>query len=198
MKKIMKISAVTILTVTCLIASPAFSDECTTPKCLTPGSQPTNPDLQMLQGIWKGVDISDPARQQITMTITNNFLHFHRDENFWFKTTITLPTDKMPKQLHATIRESADEGITGEVVGAIFKIENGILTLASYGSDSNTPSDDFSRYESRYIMKKNPPKNGTDQSDEESKVTPADIQELTPKADPTGFGILLLDPLKKE
>lgn len=33
----------------------------------------------------------DESHQKITITITNNSFHFHRDKNFWFATTITLP-----------------------------------------------------------------------------------------------------------
>ena len=67
---------------------------------------------------------------KITITITGNSLHFHRDTNFWFETTFTVPAGTDPKQLHATIKDCADKESTGKVVLAIFKIEDGTLTLA--------------------------------------------------------------------
>ena len=68
---------------------------------------------------------------KITITITGNSLHFHRDSNFWFETTITLPAGPGPKLLHATIKHSAaPEDSNGKVVLAIYKIEDGTLTLA--------------------------------------------------------------------
>lgn len=71
---------------------------------------------------------------KITITITGSSFHFHRDTNFWFETTITLPEGTDPKQLHATIKHSAPpEESNGKVVVAIFKIEDGTLTLATSG-----------------------------------------------------------------
>ncbi len=75
------------------------------------------------------------SHEKITITITGNSFHFHRDTNFWFETTITLPAGTDPKQLHATIKSSApgQESSVGKVVVAIFKIEDGTLTLATGG-----------------------------------------------------------------
>ena len=108
---------------------------------------------------------------KITITITGNSFHFHRDTNFWFETTITLPAGKDPKQLHATIKHSAPpEESNGKVVVAIFKIEDGTLTLAAGGDGSEgtpksfeaTEDQGLTRYELRKVQpqKKNsqPPK----------------------------------------
>ena len=85
------------------------------------------------------------AHQKITITITGNSLHFHRDTNFWFETTITLPAGTDPKQLHATIKgcppSQADS--IGQVVGAFFKIEDGTLTLATIGDDAEETPKSF-------------------------------------------------------
>lgn len=71
---------------------------------------------------------SRESEGKITVTITDNSLHFHRDPNFWFKTTITLPAGKDPKQFHATIKDCPQADSIGEIVKAFFKIEGGILT----------------------------------------------------------------------
>src|SRR5687767_3242154 len=59
--------------------------------------------LPLLQGTWEGLLVGDKLQKKVTITITGHELHFHRDRNFWFETTVTLPADKDPKQFHATI-----------------------------------------------------------------------------------------------
>lgn len=123
--------------------------------------QATAGELQLLQGTWEGVQAGDTARQKVTITITGNSLHFHRDANFWFETTIALPAGKDPKQLHATIKgcpKSQADSI-GQVVKAFFKIEDGTLTLATIGDDAEETPESFeatkdqgSRYELRKVQ----------------------------------------------
>jgi uncharacterized protein (TIGR03067 family) len=85
--------------------------------------------------------VGDQSHEKITITVTGNSFHFHRDTNFWFETTIALPAGTDPKQLHATIKgcppSQADS--IGTVVGAIFKIEDGTLTLAAYDMSDEPP-----------------------------------------------------------
>jgi uncharacterized protein (TIGR03067 family) len=98
-------------------------------------------ELKRLQGTWEGVVVGDKAGQKITITITGNSLHFHRDKDFWFETAITLPGGPDPQQLHATIKGSAQgDNSNGKVVVAIFKIEDGTLTLAAGGSEGTPKS----------------------------------------------------------
>ena len=99
---------------------------------------------------------------KITITITGNSFHFHRDPKFWFATTITLPADTDPRQLHATIRDGApgQEDSFGQVVVAIYKIEDGLLTLATRGGgDKEMPksfeaaeAQGLTRYELRRVQ----------------------------------------------
>ena len=81
------------------------------------------------------------ADGKITIKITGNSLHFHRDTNFWFETTFTLPAGTDPKQLHATIKDCPDNAkdSIGKVVLAIFKIEDGTLTLAGIRTPDSAP-----------------------------------------------------------
>src|SRR6266567_4392629 len=101
--------------------------------CLQAGCKinpPTAAELQPLQGTWKGVVVGDKSDDKITITITGNSFHFHRDTNFWFETTITLPAGTDPQQLRATIKGCAPaqgDNSIGKVVVAIFKIEDGTL-----------------------------------------------------------------------
>jgi uncharacterized protein (TIGR03067 family) len=167
-----------IITVVCVVASFANADELPTDKAKGPANQPTNAELQLLQGTWEGFSLSREtpdgpivkATNTTTITITGDSFRFHRDTNFWFETTITLPAGKDPKQLHATIKgcPPSQESSIGQVVRAFFKIENGTLTLATIGDDTEETPKGFeatedkgqSRYELRKVQKKNiePPK----------------------------------------
>ena len=119
-------------------------------------------ELQILQGTWEGVLASDEAHQKVQITITGNSLHFYRDANFWFDTTITLPEGKDPKQLHATIKggpPSQGDSI-GKVVRAFFKIEDGTLTLATMGDDAEETAASFEATKdqgNRYELRKAQP-----------------------------------------
>ena len=108
--------------------------------------------------------VGEESAGNITITITGSSLHFHRDANFWFETTITLSAEKSPKKLRATIDDcpSSQAESIGKVVGAIFKIEGETLTLAAYDI-SEEPPKDFDGVASRYVVKKgkSQPKSGS-------------------------------------
>ena len=76
-----------IITIVCIVASFIANAG----EQLTAKAKGAAVELQPLQGTWEGVLVDDKAQQTITITITGNSLHFHRDTNFWFETTITLP-----------------------------------------------------------------------------------------------------------
>ena len=127
-----------ILTIVCIIVSfIANAGEQLTANAKCAANQPTAVELQLLQGTWEGAVVGDKWQQKITITITGNSLGFHRDTNFWFDTTITLPAGTDPKQLHATIKGCPPpQDSIGKVVGAIFKIEDGTLILAAGGEET--------------------------------------------------------------
>jgi uncharacterized protein (TIGR03067 family) len=147
-----------IITIVCIGAFfIANADEqLTTAKANGAGAQPTAVELQLLQGTWEGVLVGDKAQQKITITITSNSLHFHRDTNFWFETTITLPAGKDPEQLHATIKgcPPSQAHSIGQVVRAFFKIEHGTLTLATIGDDAEETPKSFEAAGTRYELRK--------------------------------------------
>jgi hypothetical protein len=146
-----------IITIVCIVASfIANAGEQFTAKAKSAVNPPTNTELQLIQGTWEGVLVGDNAHQKITITITGNSLHFHRDTNFWFQTVITLPAGKDPKQLHATIEgcpPSQTDSI-GKVVRAFFKIEDATLTLAAIDADAEETQKSFEAAGTRYELRK--------------------------------------------
>ncbi len=110
---------------------------------------PIAAELKPLQGYWEG----EGAGGKCSITITGNSLHYRVGTN-WYKTTFTLPAGTDPQQLHATIKESASStNDIGQVVFAIFKVEDGALTLA-IDDMSDKPPKTFPGASSRYAVKK--------------------------------------------
>src|SRR5687767_14222023 len=151
------------VTIVCLVATfIANAGEQLTTKAKCVVNQPTNAELQLLQGTWEGFSLNREtpdgpivkATNTITVTFTGNSFHFHQDTNFWFEMTITLPAGKDPKQLHATIKGCPPSHASniGQVVRAFFKIEEGTLTLAAIG-DEETPKG-FEAVKDRYELRK--------------------------------------------
>jgi uncharacterized protein (TIGR03067 family) len=147
--------------IVCLLATfSANAGEQITANAKCAANQPTNAELQLLQGTWEGFSLNREtpdgpivkATNTTTITITGNSFHFHQDTNFWFDMTITLPAGKDPKQLHATIKDCPTASSIGQVVRAFFKIEDGTLTLATIG-DEETPKG-FEAAGNRYELRK--------------------------------------------
>jgi uncharacterized protein (TIGR03067 family) len=153
----MKLLRPIIITIVCIVASfIANADEQLAAKGKGAAVQPTAVELQLLQGTWEGVLVGDKAQQKITIAITGNSLHFHRDPNFWFETTFTLPAGKDPKQIHATIKDGppSQADSIGQVVRAFFKIADGTLTLATIGDDAEETPKSFEAAGTRYELRK--------------------------------------------
>ncbi len=165
------------------------------PLCLPAGcqtNQPTQAELQPLQGTWEGIVVGEKADSKIAVTITGSSFHSHRDTNFWFETTIMLikpwqgksgfqgarenplfgaestvvapaeriipPGSSNPQELHVTIKDGAasQRDAIGKTVVAIFKIEDGLLTIAAGGDGAEGAPASFedekvTRYELRKI-----------------------------------------------
>jgi hypothetical protein len=106
---------------------------------------PTAAELQPLQGSWEGVLVGQEAAGKVSITITGNSLHFQGlNPTEWYETTFTLPAGTYPQQLHATIKDCPQPcDDVGKVVFAIFKIEDGTLTLAGIQATAVEPPKTF-------------------------------------------------------
>ena len=87
--------------------------------------------------------VGNESDGKITMTINGNSLHFHRDTNFWFETTFTLPAGTDPQELRTTIKGGPDKDSIGKMVPAIFKTGEGNLTLAVNQDNEHEPPKGF-------------------------------------------------------
>src|SRR5579872_2118956 len=106
--------------------------------------------LKSLQGYWEG----EGAGGKCSMTITGTSLLYRAGTN-WFKTKFTLPAGTEPRQLRVTITDCSPptNNTVGTVVFTIFKLEDGILTLAE-NDGTDKPPESFASATSRYIVKK--------------------------------------------
>ncbi len=87
----------------------------------------TATDGGLLQGHWEGYGPGGDC----SVTIEGNALSFRARPDFWYETTFTIPAGDGLQQLHATILKDSSPGQAdiGRVVVALFKIEDGTLTL---------------------------------------------------------------------
>ncbi len=105
-------------------------------------------ELNRLQGYWEG----EGAGGKCSITITGNSLHY-RAGTTWYETTFTLPAGTDPQQLRATIKDCGpSKDALGTVVFVIFKIEDGTLTLTTYGPSDEPPKTFNSN--NLYVVKK--------------------------------------------
>ena len=146
--------------------------------------------LPLLQGTWEGLLVGDKLQKKVTVTIAGNELHFHRDRNFWFETTMILPADKDPKQLHAiiTARSPSQPVKIGQVVRAFFKIEDEALTLATIGDEAEETLKSFEAAANRYELRKvEPTKDNVLTRSELPDAPPPKKHTQPPKPEPERF-----------
>lgn len=107
-------------------------------------------ELKQLQGHWEGQELQGKT----SITIADDSLYFYRRSDLWYKATFVLPAITDPRQLHATITDSAPpkRDIGYEII-AIYKIEDGMLTLATDGGSDSLPQS-FAVAANRYELRK--------------------------------------------
>jgi hypothetical protein len=118
---------------------------------------------QSLQGAWEGPKKGRESDGRYKLTITGDALRYQGPKaEEWYEAKFTLPEGKFPLQLHATITGSPRKDDVGAKVTAVFKIEDGTLSLAGY--DANAPAgwDPFDENEQfLYELRKVEPRKGS-------------------------------------
>src|SRR5690349_17935506 len=101
-------------------------------------SKSQNSDSAVLQGTWKGNEIRSNAKGSASLVLSGANLEFRgADTNEWYKATFTLREDTNPKQLVAVITECPAPQYVGKTANAIYRVENGTLTIT--GNEPGNP-----------------------------------------------------------
>ena len=128
-----------ILIALCIAA--IFASGCSTPSesksAAVASESPTSPkpNSTVFEGSWNGRE--GPA----SLIVSGQTLEFHgADADDWIKGTFTLREDINPKQWVGTVTECAAPEVIGKKCYAIYKIEDGALTISgNQPGDSNIP-----------------------------------------------------------
>jgi uncharacterized protein (TIGR03067 family) len=110
-----------------------------------------------LQGTWEGEEIGKESVGKYTMTIAGNSLRFDGPGKVeWYSATFSLSANQDPKQMVATITDCGKADFVGKSSLAIYKIENGELTLVGNRPGyPDAPKDfDGDRNSRRFTFKK--------------------------------------------
>jgi len=96
---------------------------------------------ESLQGTWEGAEVGREADGKCLMTIAADSIHFQgANKNEWYKATFTLPVGTTPQQLVGKITDCPEPAFVGKSASAIFKIEDGKLTLVGHKpGDADAP-----------------------------------------------------------
>lgn len=96
-------------------------------------------DSVALQGAWKGQETQANASGTPSLVLSGANLEFHgADANEWYKATFTLREDTNPKQLVAIITECPAPQYVGKTANAIYRVEDGTLTIT--GNEPGNPA----------------------------------------------------------
>jgi uncharacterized protein (TIGR03067 family) len=90
-------------------------------------------DESAMQGTWKGRSVRDNPQHDVTFVVSGKSFSF-RDEtetNNWYKGTFTLKEDTSPRQFIAKVTDCPFPQYVGKASIAIYKIENGTLTITA-------------------------------------------------------------------
>ena len=101
-------------------------------------STPHKSDSAVLQGIWTGSEAGGSAESVYSLVISGRNLQFRgSNENEWYRGTFTLHPDQDPVQLVAEITECSFPQYIGKNANAIYRVDEGVLTLT--GNEPGNP-----------------------------------------------------------
>jgi uncharacterized protein (TIGR03067 family) len=125
-----------------------FESGCSTPSQSNPPPAPSEsaaPAKTMataFEGSWKGRDVTPGNEGTVSLIVSGQNLEFHGSQpDDWLKGTFTLHEDANPKQLVGVVTDCASADNVGKKIHAIYKIEDGTMTISGSGlDDPNFPS----------------------------------------------------------
>ena len=98
----------------------------------SPAPAPPKAHATAFEGHWAGHDLS-AQNAPATLSVSGQSIEFHGAEaDDWLKGTFTLREDTDPKQFVGVISDCANSDFIGKNCFAIYKIEDGTLTVAGY------------------------------------------------------------------
>lgn len=106
------------------------------------GSDDSSPDQKLLQGDWTGQIVGENGDFMLTIS-GSKFNMVAVDSEVWYKGTFVLNENATPKQIDFLIDDCFMDEYKGTTTGAIYKIENGIFSFASYEPGTLTRPTDF-------------------------------------------------------
>jgi uncharacterized protein (TIGR03067 family) len=140
--EMLKSGFVAILVVAAGCAAPHKSDSAAPPA-----------DSAALQGSWKGQEIEGNSERTVSLVLSGANLEFHgADANDWCKGTFSLREDTNPKQMIGVITEGPDPRYVGKTVYAIYRIEDGVLTISGNAPGSPAPPAAFDAPDARQLV----------------------------------------------
>jgi len=106
-----------------------------------------------MQGTWKGKSARENPAHQVTFVVSGKNFDFRdeTDTNNWYKGTFTVKDDTTPKQFIAKITACPFPDYVGKTSRAIYKIENGTLTITANEPGKEEIPADFDTAESACI-----------------------------------------------
>jgi uncharacterized protein (TIGR03067 family) len=99
----------------------------------TAAPTPAKSNPTTLEGAWKGRDVTPGQEGPATLKFVGQTVEFHgaTDED-WLKGTFTVREDTTPKQWIGVITDCSSADAIGKKCYAIYKLEDGTLTIAGY------------------------------------------------------------------
>jgi len=116
-------------------------------------STPPKSSVTQFEGTWQGLELTPDQEGSASLTFSGQTLEFRgEDDDDWVKGTFTLKTDAKPYQLIGVITDCPDPAYVGKKSCAIYKFENGALTLTGGGPGNPDPPKTFDAPDCRQFV----------------------------------------------
>ncbi|HEY3862215.1 MAG TPA: TIGR03067 domain-containing protein [Verrucomicrobiae bacterium] len=135
-------------------SQPAAPSESSAP-APTPAAKPA---ASALEGAWSGYEVTPNGHAAASLTFAGQNIDYHGAEaDDWVKGTFTIDDSVSPKQLVCTVTDCANADTVGKKAYAIYKMEDGTLTVAGNGPGDATIPTGFDPPNGRqFVFKRRP------------------------------------------